>query len=95
MSPARRECLLPGKWCGIFWQAERADDILQCDGIYTEASVFNKWKDRGVESVNTDIKQKFCDLLGEERVLFQEPMNRHTTFRIGGAGGGFPCAGIC
>lgn len=34
--------------------------------------------------MNTDIKQKFCDLLGEERVLFQEPMNRHTTFRIGG-----------
>ena len=26
----------------------------------------------------------FCDLLGEERVLTEEPMKLHTTFRIGG-----------
>ena len=31
-----------------------------------------------------EIKQKFCRLLGEEQVLFQEPMSSHTTFRIGG-----------
>lgn len=31
-----------------------------------------------------EIRQKFCELLGEERVLTQEPMSRHTTFRIGG-----------
>ena len=30
------------------------------------------------------IKQKFCRELGEEQVLFEEPMKRHTTFRIGG-----------
>lgn len=34
--------------------------------------------------MNTEIRQKFCDLLGEDRVLFREPMSRHTTFRIGG-----------
>ena len=32
-----------------------------------------------------EIRQRFCDLLGEDRVLVQEPMSRHTTFRIGGA----------
>lgn len=31
-----------------------------------------------------EIKQKFCELIGKERVLFEEPMSRHTTFRIGG-----------
>ena len=31
-----------------------------------------------------EMRQKFCELLGEERVLTDEPMNRHTTFRIGG-----------
>lgn len=31
-----------------------------------------------------EIGQKFIDILGEEKVLFDEPMNRHTTFRIGG-----------
>ena len=41
-------------------------------------------KDRGTKSVNEDIKQKFCRALGEEQVLFEEPMKRHTTFRIGG-----------
>lgn len=34
--------------------------------------------------MNEDIKQKFCRELGEEQVLFEEPMKRHTTFRIGG-----------
>ena len=34
--------------------------------------------------MNTEIRQKFCDLLGEDRVVFREPMSRHTTFRIGG-----------
>lgn len=32
-----------------------------------------------------EIKQRFCELLGEEKVLASEPMDRHTTFRIGGA----------
>lgn len=31
-----------------------------------------------------EIKQKFCCEFGTERVLFEEPMKRHTTFRIGG-----------
>ena len=31
-----------------------------------------------------NMKQKFVELLGEERVFIDEPMNRHTTFRIGG-----------
>lgn len=43
-----------------------------------------KWKDRGRKSVKEEIRQKFCELLGRERVLFEEPMSRHTTFRIGG-----------
>lgn len=30
------------------------------------------------------IKQRFYELLGEEKVLIEEPMSRHTTFRIGG-----------
>lgn len=30
------------------------------------------------------IKQRFNELLGEEKVLIEEPMSRHTTFRIGG-----------
>ena len=30
------------------------------------------------------MKQQFIELLGEERVLTEEPMSRHTTFRIGG-----------
>lgn len=31
-----------------------------------------------------DMKQRFCRILGEERVLTEEPMSLHTTFRIGG-----------
>lgn len=31
-----------------------------------------------------EIKQKFCDILGADRVLADEPMKLHTTFRIGG-----------
>lgn len=31
-----------------------------------------------------EIIQKFCGILGEEKVLLQEPMSCHTTFRIGG-----------
>ena len=31
-----------------------------------------------------EIKQKFIEILGNEKVLFEEPMSRHTTFRIGG-----------
>lgn len=34
--------------------------------------------------MNEQIKQKFCRELGEGQVLFEEPMKRHTTFRIGG-----------
>ena len=30
------------------------------------------------------MKNRFTELLGEERVLVNEPMSRHTTFRIGG-----------
>lgn len=31
-----------------------------------------------------NLKQKFCDLLGEEKVFLDEAMSRHTTFKIGG-----------
>jgi UDP-N-acetylmuramate dehydrogenase len=34
--------------------------------------------------VNEEIKQKFCREFGSDRVLLEEPMKRHTTFRIGG-----------
>ncbi|MBU5481203.1 UDP-N-acetylmuramate dehydrogenase [Blautia sp. MSJ-19] len=34
--------------------------------------------------MNEEIKQKLCHELGTEQVLFEEPMKRHTTFRIGG-----------
>jgi len=34
--------------------------------------------------VNQEIIKCFNDLLGEEKVRISEPMNRHTTFRIGG-----------
>ena len=34
--------------------------------------------------MNEEIKQKFCREFGSDRVLLEEPMNRHTTFRIGG-----------
>ena len=34
--------------------------------------------------MNQESRQQFCELLGEERVLVEEPMDRHTTFRIGG-----------
>ena len=31
-----------------------------------------------------EIREKFCELLGKDKVLFEEPMRSHTTFRIGG-----------
>ena len=34
--------------------------------------------------MNEEIKQKFCREFGRDRVLLEEPMKRHTTFRIGG-----------
>lgn len=34
--------------------------------------------------MNSEIRKKFCDLLGEERVFTGEAMSRHTTFKIGG-----------
>lgn len=34
--------------------------------------------------MNEEIKQKFCREFGTDRVLLEEPMKRHTTFRIGG-----------
>lgn len=34
--------------------------------------------------MNEQIRQKFCLQLGTEQVLFDEPMKKHTTFRIGG-----------
>ena len=34
--------------------------------------------------MNEAVKQKFCQVLGKEQVLFEEPMKSHTTFRIGG-----------
>lgn len=34
--------------------------------------------------MNIEIKQRFTDIVGEENVLTDEPMSRHTTFHIGG-----------
>lgn len=31
-----------------------------------------------------EIREKFCELLGKDKVLFEESMSSHTTFRIGG-----------
>ena len=30
------------------------------------------------------MRQKFIEIFGNNRVLFDEPMSQHTTFRIGG-----------
>ena len=37
-----------------------------------------------MKSMNQNIIEKVTDLLGKEKVKVNEPMNRHTTFRIGG-----------
>ena len=34
--------------------------------------------------MNDKIYQRFCDCIGTQNVLLDEPMKRHTTFRIGG-----------
>ena len=34
--------------------------------------------------MNQKVIEKFWNLLGKDRVLVDEPMKRHTTFRIGG-----------
>jgi len=34
--------------------------------------------------VKEEMRQKFIEILGNNRVLFDEPMSQHTTFRIGG-----------
>lgn len=34
--------------------------------------------------MNRELYQKFADILGEEKVLLNEPMKKHTTFRVGG-----------
>lgn len=34
--------------------------------------------------MNQEINKMFCDLLGGDRVFTDEPMNQHTTFKIGG-----------
>ena len=34
--------------------------------------------------MNQNVIEKFNNLLGEEKVKADEPMKRHTTFRIGG-----------
>ena len=44
--------------------------------------------------MNEEIKQKFCREFGSDRVLLEEPMKRHTTFRIGGPAEVFVMPGI-
>ena len=44
--------------------------------------------------MNEEIKQKFCREFGSDRVLLEEPMKRHTTFRIGGPAEVLLCLGI-
>lgn len=34
--------------------------------------------------MNQEIKKMFCDLIGRDHVLTDEPMKQHTTFKIGG-----------
>ena len=34
--------------------------------------------------MNQEFYQKLCSIVGEEQVLAEEPMKKHTTFRIGG-----------
>lgn len=37
-----------------------------------------------MKKTNRDVKEVFLETIGEDRVLFEEPMERHTTFRAGG-----------
>ena len=37
------------------------------------------------------IYRQFCSFLGEDKVKREEPMGKHTTFRIGGPAGYFLC----
>ena len=41
-------------------------------------------EDRGCKSVNVNLKQRFQEILEDNRILEAELMSRHTTFRIGG-----------
>lgn len=38
-----------------------------------------------------EIKKQFCEILGSEQVMIDEPMSCHTTFRIGGPAEYFVC----
>ena len=35
--------------------------------------------------MNREFYQKLCTIVGEEQILTEEPMKKHTTFRIGGS----------
>ena len=41
--------------------------------------------------MNQEIKKMFCELLGRDHVLTDEPMKQHTTFKIGGPADYFWC----
>ena len=40
---------------------------------------------------NNKIENKFCTCLGSDNVKLQEPMSKHTTFRIGGPADFYLC----
>ncbi len=54
-------------------------------GVYFTSLLLYDEKENSVEMENVmDLMKELCKILGEENVLRDEPMSRHTTFRIGG-----------
>lgn len=47
-------------------------------------SVTKKQKEPGRESVSRALKEFFSTILPKDHILMEEPMDRHTTFRVGG-----------
>lgn len=41
--------------------------------------------------MNREVSSRFCGIVGSDNVYFEEPMKKHTTFRIGGAADYYLC----
>ena len=41
--------------------------------------------------MNREVSSRFCGIVGSDNVYFEEPMKKHTTFRIGGAAEYYLC----
>ena len=42
------------------------------------------WFDLSIEGLERGLKEKLETILPKERILTEEPMSRHTTFRVAG-----------